>query len=166
MPFVFVGDDAFPLVERILKPFTPPRGGHLANEEKNFNYRLSRARRCVEILFGILTAKFICLVRPLLCSPERAQKIVSTCCVLHNYFLRTNTNSYCPPTFTDRYDANGHLIGGAWRRDEMDMTHLDCALLRAFRAGEQAKRTREIFKEFVILPEGSPEFQRRAVFIE
>lgn len=166
MPFVFVGDDAFPLVERILKPFTPPRGGNLSDDEKIFNYRLSRARRCVENSFGILTAKFICLARPLLCSPERAQKIVTACCVLHNYFLRTNRNSYCPPHFTDSYDVNGHLIEGAWRRDVQNMTHLNRAPLRSIRVDERAKRQQEIFKEYVVSPEGSLEWQRRAVFLE
>lgn len=35
MPFVFVADDAFPLVDRILKPYTPPRGRCLTDSEKN-----------------------------------------------------------------------------------------------------------------------------------
>lgn len=86
MPFVFIADDAFPLGDRIIKPFTPPRNGTLTEEEKKFNYRLSRARRCVENAFGVLAGKFICLSRTLFCSPERAQKIVSACCILHNYF--------------------------------------------------------------------------------
>lgn len=64
MPFVFVGNDAFPLVDRIMKPFAPPRGGTLTDAEKIFNYRLSRARRYVDNAFGILTSKFICLGRP------------------------------------------------------------------------------------------------------
>lgn len=51
LPFVFVGDDAFPLSERIMKPFSPPRGGRLNDEEKFFNYRLSRARRCRRLEF-------------------------------------------------------------------------------------------------------------------
>lgn len=72
MPFVFVADDAFPLADRIMKPFTPSREGTLTDFEKIFNYRLSRARRCIENAFGILTSKFICLARSLLCSPERA----------------------------------------------------------------------------------------------
>lgn len=150
LPFVFVADDAFPLVDRIMKPFTPPRRGHLTDAEKIFNYRLSRARRCVENSFGILTAKFICFARPLLCFPERAQKIVSACCVLHNHFLKTNRNSYCPPHFADYYDENGRLVEGAWRTKVRDMTHLNRTLLRSVRPSEQAKAKREIFKEFFI----------------
>lgn len=48
MPFVFVSDDAFPLSERIMKPFSKPRGRPFNDSEKIFNYRLSRARRCGE----------------------------------------------------------------------------------------------------------------------
>ncbi|KDR14295.1 hypothetical protein L798_11886, partial [Zootermopsis nevadensis] len=50
MNFVFVADEAFALRENLLKPF--PR------TEKNFNYRLSRARRCVENAFGVLAVHF------------------------------------------------------------------------------------------------------------
>lgn len=166
LPFVFVGDDAFPLVDRIMKPFSPPKGGHLTDEETIFNYRLSRARHCIENAFGILAAKCICLARPLLCTPVRAQKIVSACCVLHNYFLRTNRSSYCPSRFADSYDENGRLIEGGWRRDVTEMTHLNRAPLRAFRVHERAKTIRETFKEYVNSPSGSLEWQRHAVFLD
>lgn len=166
MPFVFVADDAFPLTDRIMKPFSPPRGGRLTDAEKIFNYRLSRARRCVENAFGILTAKFICLGRPLLCSPARAQKIVSACCVLHNYFLKNLKNSYCPPHFADYYDEHGQLVEGNWRRNVSDMTHLDRAPLRHWRLNERSKNIRKIFETFVNSPEGSLEWQRRAVFLD
>lgn len=166
MPFVFIGDDAFPLTNRIMKPFTPPRGGALSESERIFNYRLSRARRCVENAFGILVAKFICLARPLLCSPERAQKIVAACCILHNYFLKNLRGSYCPPHFADYYDADGHLVEGNWRQNANDMTHLDPATQRQTRPSESAKNIRNIFKEFVNSPQGSLEWQRRSVFLE
>lgn len=68
-PFVFLADDAFPLCKRIIKPY----GGkqNLSDEERIFNYRLSRARRCVENAFGLLCWKWMCLKRTMLCSPER-----------------------------------------------------------------------------------------------
>lgn len=50
MPFVIIGDDAFPLQEHIMSPY-PGRGR--GTDEQIFNYRLSRARRFVESAFGI-----------------------------------------------------------------------------------------------------------------
>lgn len=96
IPFFFVGDDAFPLCLRIMKPYCPRKGTPLTEQERIFNYRLSRARRCIENAFGILSGKWMCLSRTMFCGPDRAQKIVSTCCILHNYLLMNSRETYCP----------------------------------------------------------------------
>jgi len=44
MPFVILGDEACPLKTYLTKPFARK---DLSCEERVFNYRLSRARRCV-----------------------------------------------------------------------------------------------------------------------
>lgn len=165
IPFVFVGDDAFPLSKRIMKPFSTPRGRPFTDSEKIFNYRLSRARRCVENAFGILTSKFLCLQRTLSCGPERAQNIVSACCLLHNFFLKNTATRrwYCPPGMADHYDANGVLIGGAWRAQTQSAVTLE---INEERPNEAAKRTREIFEQFFVSPEGSIPWQRSAVFLD
>ncbi|XP_055919377.1 putative nuclease HARBI1 isoform X2 [Eupeodes corollae] len=144
MPFVFVGDDAFPLSERIMKPYTPQRGANLSDSETIFNYRLSRARRCVENSFGILVAKFACLSRTLFCGPERAQKITSACY---------------------RYDVDGRLIEGEWRNKVQNIIHLDRSSQRQSRPNESSKKTRDVFKEFVNSNDGSLPWQRTAVFL-
>lgn len=48
VPFVIVGDEAFPLKSYLMKPY-PSR--NLDQNKRTFNYRLSRARRIVENVF-------------------------------------------------------------------------------------------------------------------
>lgn len=169
VPYVFLADNAFPLTDRIIKPFSPTRNQLLTEHERIFNYRLSRARRCVENAFDVLAAKFVCLSRTLLCNPVRAQKIVAACCILHNHFLKTSRHTYCPNGFIDRYDENGQLIEGEWRRRiREDMVHLQAPRGRSSiqRRINNGNAIRDVLKEFVNSPQGSVDWQRRAVFLE
>lgn len=99
MPFVFVADAAFPLSEHILKPY-PFR--NMNENQQNFNYRLSRARRVVENAFGILANRFRIFLAPINLSAEKVQDITLACCALHNFLKKENTY-YMQKEDEDRY---------------------------------------------------------------
>ena len=84
MPFVILGDEAYPLKTYLMKPFARK---DLSCEERVFNYRLSRARRCVECAFGILTAKWRLLNKAIETNVNKAERIVRCICLLHNIII-------------------------------------------------------------------------------
>ena len=49
IPLLILGDPAYPLLPWLMNGF--PKNGHLNNDQKRFNYRLSRARMVVENAF-------------------------------------------------------------------------------------------------------------------
>nr|CAH7765161.1 unnamed protein product [Callosobruchus chinensis] len=86
IPYVFVADEAFPLLENVMRPF--PRRSVTDNyERKVFNYRLSRARQTVECSFGILSSRFRIFQKPFEISVDSVVHVVKAACVLHNYLL-------------------------------------------------------------------------------
>lgn len=68
MPYVFVEDDAFALTTRMLKPY--PGVHDKGSSKRIFHYRLSRARRVVENVFGILASVFRIFSKPILLEPH------------------------------------------------------------------------------------------------
>ena len=85
LPFVFVGEEAFPLQQNIMRPF-PKR--NLSYEKRIFNYRLSRARRQVECTFGVASSMWRILRKPMEVQVNFAIDIVKAVCVLHNNFVQ------------------------------------------------------------------------------
>ena len=83
-PYVLTGDDAFPLTNYLMKPY--PRT-QLINEQRVFNYRLSRMRRISENGFGIIANIWRVFRSPILLQPEKVVKMTLATLVLHN-FLR------------------------------------------------------------------------------
>ncbi|KAJ4920917.1 hypothetical protein JOQ06_000172 [Pogonophryne albipinna] len=67
LPHVFVGDEAFPLLDNLLRPFP---GRQITRERRMYNYRLSRARLVVECAFGILSSWWRMFRRAITTSPE------------------------------------------------------------------------------------------------
>ena len=111
MPYYIVGDDAFALKTWLMKPM-PHR--NMSVEDRVFNYRLSRGRRVVENVFGLLASRFRCLLTTMPQSPERVSIITLACCVLHNFLRIKNPTLDANAVDQDNPDTPG-INPGAWR---------------------------------------------------
>ncbi|CAK1597687.1 unnamed protein product [Parnassius mnemosyne] len=109
VPYVFVADNAFPLHPNIMKPF--PGEHSEGSTQRNFNRKLSSVRIVVENAFGVMSARFRVLKKPITLQPNKASKVVMACALLHN-FLRKSCNSrsiYSPSGYIDTI-VNGEII--------------------------------------------------------
>ena len=61
VPILFIGDPAYPLYERLIKPFSD--SARLFSDQHTFNYRLSCARNVVETVYSRLKACWRCLLK-------------------------------------------------------------------------------------------------------
>lgn len=85
-PHIFLGDEAFPLLANLLKPY--PRNQSNCDQTKAiFNYRLSRARRIVENAFGILSQNFRIFYTPIKLNVDSIENLVTCACILHNLII-------------------------------------------------------------------------------
>ena len=150
VPFVFVGDEAFPLTNRIMKPFS---GIHNRGDPKRtFNFRLSRARRVVENVFGISLSVFRVLRKPILLEPEKATIVTSCVAFLHN-FLRRNPSArqiYTPPGTFDEDGTDGNIIYGNWRQEGESQNSFLPLRVMPRRAAEVAQQNRNEFMDFLV----------------
>ncbi len=89
MPFVMIGDAAFPGCTDLLRPYPGRKAGKPAPfAEALFNYCLSQACRCSENAFGILAQWFQLYHRRLCLLPETAQQVIQATCILHNFLTQ------------------------------------------------------------------------------
>lgn len=131
VPYVFVGDEAFPLQKHILRPY-PGRG--CPHDQQIFNMRLSRARRIVENCFGILAARWRVYHTKIAVRAEWVNDIVKATCVLHNLIQRDTT----PAQITELNQGSERMAVEGLR----DIPRI------GNRAGVEAIQCREIFKEY------------------
>lgn len=88
IPIVILGDSAFKFSQMVMKPY-PFYVEQNANE-KNFNYSLSKCRRVVENAFGHLKARFRRVGKGIDNHMKNVNKIILTCCALHNFLNEEN----------------------------------------------------------------------------
>ena len=98
VPHVLVGDEAFPLHFDLMRPFARSA---LTNERHIFNYRLSRARKVVEIAFGILANRWRLYHRRINLNPNNVTTVVKATVLLHN-ILTVPTDKVCTEVIDNR----------------------------------------------------------------
>lgn len=156
VPYVVVADDAFSLKPYLLKPY-PFRGQSAPC--RVFNYRLSRARRIVENVFGIIANRFRILRKPIELGPEKATSVVSAICVLHNFLMDRKSKFYAPPGTFDTDEEYGN-----WRIQGMPESNLlQLQQGTSHNSSANAKVLRDEFKEFFVSPEGEVHWQYKYI---
>ncbi|XP_061597942.1 uncharacterized protein LOC133461167 [Cololabis saira] len=131
-PCCVVADEAFPLKEYIMKPYPNHR---LSEEQRIFNYRLSRARKVVENAFGILANRFRVFQTTInIQDTAKVEDIVLSCCALHN-FLRTESRDLYMAGIVDQEGPDHDTVPGRWREDpelrQASLPHTTNATTRA-----------------------------------
>lgn len=76
-----IGDSAFPLSNHLMKPY--PESYKIPEQQRYFNFCLSRARRVVENASGRLKARFRVL-NILEVELHNTVLIIEACCILNN----------------------------------------------------------------------------------
>ncbi|XP_063904411.1 putative nuclease HARBI1 isoform X2 [Zophobas morio] len=158
IPYVVVADDAFALKPYMLKPFAFKSQ---SVPERIFNYRLSRARRIIENVFGIASARFRVLRRTMELSPPKVKIIVSAVCVLHNFLMSRKRSSavYAPLGTFDTDNEDGTITLGTWRNTEAVVLEPLQRTTVPRNATMAAKMIRDEFKEY-FCREGEVPWQR------
>lgn len=137
LPYVIVGDGAFPPKYYLLRPYTK---NALLNNESNkiFNYRLSGARRIVD---NPLRSRWRVFQGPLQVQPEMVDKIVLAACCLHNY------------------------LGTTYELHEISTTQRSLITLDGFRRNhtQYAYSIRKKIKQYFVSREGSVPWQLNMV---
>jgi hypothetical protein len=122
LPYVFVADDAYPLTTDMLKPY---RQSDLDCKEKTiYNYRTSRARRIVENVSGILTARFRIFHTAINLELEHIDSVVKAICALHNFLVSTSSHGYAPQESLDFEDVNNGTITTSCTTEDSNMEPL------------------------------------------
>ena len=82
IPLYMIGDSAYPLKSWVMKPF--PHNTELNAQQRNYNYRVCRARIVTEIAYGHLKARWRRLLKRNDMNIDNIPHVITAACVLHN----------------------------------------------------------------------------------
>ncbi|EZA53833.1 hypothetical protein X777_06698 [Ooceraea biroi] len=119
----------------MMRPYPGKNGMTL--EKRIYNYRLSRARRTVENVFGILANHWRLLRRPIIANVPNAIKMVQAIICLHNWLRKHDVEretQYVTQDVADRSVVDGDIEDGSWRNNVDDyraFRNIRCTQARA-----------------------------------
>lgn len=147
MPYFFLGDEAFPLSTKLMRPF----GGHnLTIQKRIFNYRLCRGRRFIECTFGIMSNKWRIFHRPMNVKIDLAVKITKACVILHNFVrVRDGNRSEDTSTVVGWEDLPVHTNQGTNQQST--------------RGGIKSIQARNVLAEYFMTDVGSVSWQLKKI---
>ncbi|KMQ82929.1 nuclease harbi1-like protein, partial [Lasius niger] len=157
-PQVIVADEAFPLNTYLMRLYA--RRNRLTDEQRVFNYRLSRARLCIENTFEILVSRWHILHKRLCSSVANAEEIFKTLVCLHNFIISYNNGNngsasqYCPSDWLDVEDENGFIHNGRWRIIGPGQFLKELGRTGANRDGSMSEGMRNYLKQCFMSPIG------------
>lgn len=108
LPYVVVGDEAFPLQAHLMRPYP---GRQCTEAHQAYNYRHSRARRIVECAFGILAARWRIFHTKIAVHPDKVNCIVQATTVLHSLLQSDTTSGSTAELLEETQEAAGALEG-------------------------------------------------------
>jgi len=122
------------------------------NAKRIFNYRLSRARRVVENVFGIMASVFRIFRGLILLDPEKLMDITMTCILLHNFLRRSKSSSslYTPPGIFDSENNDEIIVPDSWRSEQNYVSSMSPLQRVLRRSGLDAKMVRDQFTEYFV----------------
>uniref|UniRef100_A0A1X7VJQ9 DDE Tnp4 domain-containing protein n=1 Tax=Amphimedon queenslandica TaxID=400682 RepID=A0A1X7VJQ9_AMPQE len=147
-PYVFVGDDGFPLGTNLLQPF--PRNNNITKDKSIFNYRLSCACRTIDNTFGILAAWFRIFKRPVNATPDHVVSYVKACVILHSFLRVHESPVFCPPGFTDTEDVEGNVLCQWRQQTQDDAGNNNIASTKSNRGSWEAVSVRDTFMKYIL----------------
>lgn len=154
-PLCLVGDAAFPLRTYLMRPYP---GRKLDDRKKVFNYRLSRARRCIENAFGILVSRWRVFLGTVQGAPELLHNMIQAAVCLHNFLMEDT--AYCPDEYSDTL-CGETVHDGEWRHT---VTEIGTKTVPSNnRPTSAAMAMRDEVADYFMSPEGSLPWQLKVV---
>lgn len=158
-PFVFLGDDAYPLRTDLMKPYSFRQMDY---QQRVFNYRLSRARRVVENGFGILANRWRVFLTTIMLNADKVQKVTLACVCLHNYLCEIRSDTYAAPALIDSEDGDHRYVEGTWRQDGLGAMY-PLQPGRPCNSSMAAKQIRDNLKSYFVTSAGRVPWQDKYI---